>query len=127
MTLALDQVVDLDCIASTDPLVLDLPSTERYVTGRQAIAYRVVYAWAAVLHLLELEGSFSRAELAKLRSNLARLAEDEDFVSSASVTVTLGDDGALDIACTLTFDDSTTAALEVTTGEAATLNFEAAA
>ncbi len=123
MTLALDDVTDLDCVLSTDPLTLDLPETERYVTGHQAIAQRVLGGWAADANLLELEGSWDPTEIAILRSLLASIAEAEDYVRSIDVVVTLVDAGTLTIEAAIVFVDGTTYTFEVTAAEAVSVNF----
>lgn len=122
--LAMADVCDLDCVVSYSPLVLDLPKTETYARGANAIVRRVVYTWADGVNLLSLEGTWDASELVQLRSALARLAEEEDYVDRAAVTTTVSDGGDLEIGCTLTFDDGTTATFSVSTADAVTLNFE---
>jgi|HubBroStandDraft_6_1064221.scaffolds.fasta_scaffold271583_2 hypothetical protein len=123
-TLTIYQVVDLDCIVSMVPLIVDLPTTERYVTGPRAIAYRVVYAWVNEAQLLELEGSYGPGDLAVLRALLASLAEDEDFVRTATVTITQSPDGSqLAIACILDLSGVGPYPFEVTAANAVNLVF----
>lgn len=126
MTLPIDDVRDLETIASFRPLVLDVPQTETYVSGADAIVRRVVGTWADRAGLLDLEGTWGPSELLQLRSTLARLAEDEDYVDAARVTTTLDNNGALAIGCVLTFDDGTDATFSVSTADAVSLNFEGA-
>lgn len=122
MTIPLAAVCDLDVIASRSPLVLDLASTERYVYGAEAIAQRVLIAWAESARLLDLEGTSSAAERFRLRSRLAALAEDVEFVTSARVSVELtGSPSALAISAALVLEDGTEAQLEVATGDAVAL------
>lgn len=123
MTLRLNDVCDIDCVVSASPLIVDLPSTERYVTGARAIAYRVVYGWIADANLLELEGSWDPTEIAMLRSLLASIAEEEDFVLGCDVTVDLLANGELIIAAGLGLVDGRTYLLEVTAGDAVSVTF----
>lgn len=123
MTISLDEVRDIDCVASRDPLVLDLSASDRPVVGAEAIAQRVLSLWARDARLLEQEGTFSAGNLFVLRSRLAALAETVEFISRATVKVTFVEP-SLQVSATLWLDDGTTARLEVTTGEAATMDFE---
>lgn len=126
MTLPLDQVTDLDCVLSFSPLVVDLPDTERYVSGLAAIARRALYAWIADGALLDLDGgSFDDADLLALRSAYQALAEDENYILSAPVSAELHG-GALVVASELVFIDGRAYTMEVTSAEAVTVNFEAA-
>jgi hypothetical protein len=123
MALTLTDVCDVDCVVSISPLVVDLPSTERYVTGARAVAYRVLYGWIADARLLELEGSWDPTEIAMLRSLLASIAEEEDFVLGCDVTVDLLAAGDMIIAAALGLIDGRTYLLEVTVGEAVSVIF----
>jgi hypothetical protein len=106
MTLTLAQICDLDCVASASPLCFDLPTTERYVYGAQAVAQRVLVGWATDAAILELEGrSWSAGDIARYQALLASIAEDEDFVLSASVTVAVVDGGAVTVTALLILDD----------------------
>lgn len=127
MALTLDQVCDLDCVASTSPLVVDLASTERYVYGLRAIAQRVLVGWIVEGALLELDGHTldPDADLVILRAQYRRIAEEEDYVLGAGVTATLVDD-VLTIAGALRFVDGRTYLLEVTSADAVSVNFGAA-
>ena len=127
-TLALNDVCDLDCVVSTRPLVLDYPDTERYARGVQAVLRRILYAWVRA-GLLKLEGaSLSRAEIVALRSQYEALAEDEDYVLSASLTIELTDStGALDVSASVRLVDGREYEFEVTGGAAASLTFPEAA
>lgn len=119
MSLLLAAVCDPDRFLSLVPLVPDLPSTERYVRGARAILQRILGAWIDDGQLLELEGrTLDAVDIAALRTRFARLAEEEDFVRSATVRLTLEGD-LLTIAARIDLEDGKTYALEVTTGEAA--------
>lgn len=119
MTLALDQVVDLDRVVSLRPLLVDVPSTERYVRGAAAILRRVLGAWIDEGKLLELEGrTLDDFQRVALRATYTKLAEDEDFVTSALVTISQSSD-AITIRAAITLVDGRTYPLEVTTGAAA--------
>lgn len=125
MALKLADVVDLDCLISARPIVLGLPSTERYVRGARAIAQRVLATWVREVGLLDLEGkSPDDAEAVILRGALEGLAEDEDHVLGADVAIT-APDGDLSITCKLRFQDGSYT-FSVSTADAAGLNFEAA-
>ena len=121
MTLALEEIIDLDCVLSWRPLVLGLPATETYAHGGDAIARRVLVSWARKGGLYELSGrSFTQGELALVRSRFGRLAEEEDYVVAARVTLTLEDASILAVGATLTLEDGATYPLEVSTADAAT-------
>lgn len=127
MTLLLADVCDWDCLASAAPLALDVPTTERYVRGAQAIAQRVLAEWVDRVGLLELEGqSFDRGALVTLRSALEQVAEEEEYVLSADAALTLDDASKLQIACTLRFAEGSYR-FSVSTADAVSVNFEAAA
>jgi len=121
MTLALADVCDLDCVTSWSPLVLDLPATERYARGGDAILRRILYQWVRVGGLLELPGrTLDRGELALLRSQFASLAEAEDYVSSAVVSLALDETSTvMEVAAAVKLIDGRTYPLEVATADAA--------
>lgn len=120
-TLALADVRELDHVLSWRPLVFGSPEAERYVSGGNAIARHVLYSWTRNARLIELPGkSFDEGGLAELRSTLSRLAEEEDFVDSVTVDLTLDPDtGALLIAAAVIFVDGRPYPLEVDTASAA--------
>lgn len=92
MTLALAQVRDLDCVVSLSPLVLDMPSPNRYATGVDAVLRRVLYKWYrdASIPLPTLEGTrWGDTALLRYRVELEGLARDVKFVRGASVPLTL--------------------------------------
>ena len=102
-TLALAQVVDLDVVVSFRPLAIDIPAAETYVTGGNAIVRRVLLEWILDGGLLELPGrTLSGGDIAIIRSKLARLAEEEDYVQSVTMALSL---------------DPTTSTLSVVSGE----------
>ncbi len=119
-TLALAQVVDLDCLASFSPLTLDFPSVERYATGGDAIARRVLYGWVLDGGLLELPGrTLSGGDLVIIRSKLAAIAEAEDYVQSATIALSLDpSSGALSFVAGELLIDGQVYPLEVATGDA---------
>lgn len=124
MTLLLDAVCDLDCVVSASPLVLDLPKIETYARGKHAIARRVVYAWCSDAGLLELEGaSWDEPARVAYRSQLAALAEEEDYVAGADVDVEIDDSGETRITCALLFVDGSTYPLEMTAADAVSVVF----
>ncbi len=127
-TLALSEVCDPDCIASTNPLELDRPSTERYVRGADAILRRILYAWIRG-GLLTLEGSsLSRADIVLLRGHFEALAEAEDYVLGVDLVLDLDDaSGVLTISAAVQFVTGRTYEFEVTAGAAASLTFPEAA
>lgn len=131
MTLALDQVRDLDCVLTTSPLALGLSS--RTVTGAAAVLRRILYRWctprgalswalgvgvAQPVHALRGVVLSDRDRLG-LSQALRREAVDEDYVSSCSVTATQSATGALSIRASVTLVDGITYPLEVTVSEAA--------
>lgn len=119
MTLRLVDVCDIDRVVSFVPLVVDVPSTERYARGAAAVLRRVLGAWIDEGRLLDLEGwTPDDRQLAQLRSLYARLAEGEDFVDAATVSITFVD-GRLRIVGRVTFVDGRTYPLEVAAGDAA--------
>lgn len=119
MTLSLAQVCDPDRVVSFNPLVVDFPSTERYVRGAAAILRRVLGAWIDEGRLLELEGAtIDDFQRVALRATYTRLAEAEDFVRSAVVSIALAAD-EITIRSKLVLEDGKTYSLEVTTGDAA--------
>lgn len=119
-TLALADVCDIDCVVSWSPLVLDMPATDRYARGGDAILRRILYQWVRVGGLLELPGrTLDRGELALLRSKFAGLAEAEDYVSSAVVVLTLDETTTvMAIAGAIKLVDGRTYPLEVSTADA---------
>ena len=124
MSLPLAQVCDLDCVTTAKPLVLDLAPTERYVTGQRAVTQRIVVGWVTDADLLDLEGrSWAPIDLAIYQTLLAGIAEDEDYVRSADVTVSVVDGGTLTISCSIVFIDGSTYLLEVTAADAVSVMF----
>lgn len=120
-TLALADVVDLDCVQGFAPLVLDFPAVERYATGGNAIVRRVLYAWVIDGGLLELPGAtLSSGGLAILRSRLSRLAEEEDYVKSIALSLSIDPTTNVlaIVAADLALVDGRTYALEVATSGA---------
>ena len=120
MTLALADVCDLDCVASWSPLVFDLPATERYARGGDAIVRRVLYSLALNGGLLELPGrTLEPADLSVLRSQWSALAEAEDFVQSVSFDLRLdAATSTLSVAAAEVLIDGRPYALEVATSGA---------
>lgn len=126
-TLSLDQVADMDCVASLTPLAFDHPSPYREATGAQAILRRVLYAWCRDVTppLLDLDGwRPSGGDLRNLRSDLesaARLAGDGDFIAGASVDLTFDDvTGHLAVYGRIQLVDGIAYLLEVSAGDAPT-------
>jgi hypothetical protein len=119
-TLTLAQVVDLDCIASFAPLVLDVPATERYAMGGDAIVRRVLYAWVLDGGLLELPGrTLSAGDLVIIRSKLAALAENEDYVKAVTMDLELDPStSTLSVVAGEILIDGQVYPLEVATGDA---------
>lgn len=119
-TLALADVVDLDCVESFSPLVLDLPATERYATGGNAIVRRVLYGWVRDGGLLELLGrTLSGGDVSIIRSKLAAIAESEDYVEAVSVALTLDPNtSTLSVVSAQVIVDGQVYPLEVATGDA---------
>lgn len=121
----LANVVDMDCIRSTNPLAFGL--TSAFATGPAAILRRILWRWCQLLGfvtyapdlglptpLLDIDGAtFSRADLAGLRGQLAKQARAEDFVTDASISVSLSDAGALRIVAVISMTDGGNYPLEV--------------
>jgi hypothetical protein len=121
---SLAEVRDVDCIASSSPLVFDLSAKE--VTGAAAVLRRILYRWCsrrgAIRHaagigletpLTDLDAAtLSDDDLAGLRTALEREAKDEDFVVDAAVTLALLA-GRLFVASKITLTDGQTYPLEV--------------
>jgi hypothetical protein len=116
--ISLAETVDLDCVASLDPLVLDLPAPNRYARGPAAILRRVLYAW--VPELAPLEGSrYDARALMRLRSRLEGLARRVAFVTGCSAPLRTDDTQTrLTISARVTLADGRTYPLEVLTSEA---------
>lgn len=126
MTLSLDQVRDIDCVASLAPLRFDLPSPHREAVGASAILRRVLGRWCTragsvrtdptigiTTPLTELEGArFEDRDLLRLQIELAAQARAEDFVLSARVTVSVVG-GSLRVVGRITLVDGRTYALEL--------------
>lgn len=121
----LSSVVDMNCIVSTNPLAFGL--TSAFVQGPRAILQRILWRWCQLVGfaqyapdlgvpvpLLDIDGAtFSRADLAGLRSTLTKQARAEDFVTDASVSVSLTDAGALTVRAVITLTDEGAYPLEV--------------
>lgn len=122
MTLALAAVCDLDCVASWSPLVLDLPSPNRYARGPAAILRRVLYSWErdASVPLSRLEGvRYDRNWLLRYRVELEGLARAVPFVAGSSCPLLLSPDGArLTIRARIPLVDGRVYPLEVATLDA---------
>lgn len=121
----LENVVDMDCIVSTNPLTFDL--TSAFVQGPRAILHRIVARWNQLLGfvsyapdmgiptpLIDIDGAtFSRADLAGLRAQLTKQAKEEDFVTQAAVVTTLSEQGLLTVNAVITMTDGGNYPLEV--------------
>ncbi len=121
----LEDVLDMDSIVSTNPLTFDL--TAAFVGGARAILQRIVWRWNQLLGfvtyapdlgiptpLIDIDGAtFSRQDLAGLRAQLTKQAKAEDFVTQASVTVTLDAAGLLTVRAIITMTDAGNYPLEV--------------
>ncbi len=121
----LADVLDMDCVVSENPLVFGL--TSAFVRGPRAILQRILWRWCQLVGfaqyapdlgvpvpLLDIDGAtFSRADLAGLRATLTKQARDEDFVTDASVAVSLSDAGALTVRAAITMTDAGVYPLEV--------------
>lgn len=122
----LADVLDMNCIVSTNPLTFDL--TAAFVSGARAILQRIVWRWCQLLGfvtyapelgiptpLLDIDGAtFSRQDLAGLRAQLTKQAKAEDFVTQAAVLVAVDDAGLLTITAVITLTDGGNYPLEVT-------------
>lgn len=125
MTLSLDQVRDMDCVASMSPLTFDQPSPYREAVGPQATLRRILYAWCRDIStpLLDLDGwRPSARDLRTLKQELessARLAGDGDYIAGASVEVTYDDTtGRIQPYGRIQMVDGLTYALEVSANDA---------
>ena len=125
MTLSLDQVRDMDCVASMSPLAFDQPGPYREAAGAQAILRRILYPWCRDIStpLLDIEGwRPSGRDLRQFKAELesaARLAGGGDYIAGASVDVTYDDQtGHLAIFARVQLVDGNTYALEVAAGDA---------
>ena len=121
----LANVVDMDCVRSTNPLAFGL--TSAFVTGARAILQRILARWCQLLGfvphapdlglttpLLDIAGAtFSRADLAGLRGQLTKQARAEDFVTDAAVALSLTDAGLLSVVAIITLMDGGNYPLEV--------------
>jgi hypothetical protein len=121
MTLPLADICDLDCVISWRPLVLGTPATERYARGGNAIVRQVLGVWAREAGLLDLAGrSFDEGDLAALRSRLARLAEEVDYVDAVTLDLTTDEaTSTLTIVAAELLIDGRVYPLEVPTADAA--------
>lgn len=121
----LQDVLDMDCIVSTNPLTFDL--TAAFVGGARAILQRIVWRWCQLLGfvtyapelgiptpLLDIDGAtFSRQDLAGLRAQLTKQAKAEDFVTQAVVLVSVDAAGLLTVNAVITLTDAGNYSLEV--------------
>lgn len=135
MTLALDQVRDVDCVLSFQPLRLGLSA--RTVDSAAAVLRRILYRWCTPRGFLPwdlgvglatpvqgLVGAvLSPVDVLGLRQALRREAMAENFVYDADVSVTLATGGGLTIRAAVTLVDGIAYPLEVDiTGAAAALS-----
>ncbi len=125
-------VLDMEHIASFNPLVFDLTST--FVAGVQAVMRRVLYRWCTLqgsvpddpeygvpIPLLDAAGvTLSPADLRGFRATLEKQARAEDFVTGAQVSATLTEAGLLTVRGAITLTDGLTYSLEV--GPAGAIN-----
>ena len=119
MTLIAD-VRERDCLVSLNPLRFGRTRAV-FVQGRRAILQRVLYRWCTylgsrrhdptlgtLLPLQDLGGyTFSPQDLAGLRQQLERQARAENFVSAASVPLTLSGAGVLLVTGSIDLTDDT--------------------
>lgn len=121
-TLALAQVCDIDCVISFAPLILDLPSPNKYARGIDAILRRILYSWCrdVTIPLPALEGyRWEGNAMARYRSELEGAARAVDYVNAASVPMTFdAPTGRLSIFGRIALVDGATYSLEVATGDA---------
>jgi hypothetical protein len=121
VTLALAQVVDLDCITRFSPLVLDLPVPDKYARGAQAILRRIISYWCdprrMTTSILDTKGArIDGAFLVRFRGDLER-ARNLDYV--AGISAPLAFDGTrLTIQSRVQLVDGLVYPLEVATRDA---------
>jgi hypothetical protein len=125
MSIRLAQVCDIDCVISFAPLILDVPSPNKYARGIDAILRRVLYRWCrdVSIPLPGLEGTrWEGNALARYRSELEgehNGARGVEFVAAASVPMTFDPvTGRLSIFGRIALVDGVTYPLEVSTGDA---------
>jgi len=121
----LQDVVDIDNVASFNPLVFDYGTT--LVRGADAILRRVLYLWNTLLGtlrhapglgmttpLLDIEGAtFSPQDLSGLRATMIAQAKEVAFVDDGKVSVVLLAGGSLMISSSITLTDNKAYALEL--------------
>lgn len=126
----LQDVVDLNNVASFNPLTFDYGTT--FLRGADAILRRVLYLWCTPLGRLrhapglgvsvpipDLPGwTFSPFELQGLRQNYEAQAKEVAFVDEARVLIAYTQPGAARIASAITLTDNKAYALELSITEA---------
>jgi len=126
----LQDVVDLNNVASFAPLVFDYGAT--LIGGADAILRRVLYLWCTPLLVLrhapglgvsvpvpDLPGfTFSPLELQGLRQSLEAQAKEVAFVDACRVTLTFLPTGTLMLSALITLTDNKAYALELSITEA---------
>jgi hypothetical protein len=123
--LSLAGVTEMDCVVSWNPLILDMPSPHREVSGAAAILRRGLYSFCRDISptILDLEGYRPDARaLRDLKSQLERAgrrAGDGDFIAGVTAEI-LFDDVLGTIAITTLFQliDGIVYPLEVSAGDA---------
>lgn len=119
MTLRLDEVRDLDCVASFAPLTFD--SSPKEVTGAAAILRRILYGICGLyIDLRDLIGAtIDDTDRIGLEAAVERVASAEDFVLSATCLIRLNrNTGAVTMKLAVGLVDGKTYPLEVTVSEA---------
>lgn len=125
MTLTIYQIVDMDCIVSLSPLILDQPSPTKYAYGVGAILRRVLYGWCRdiasggiTIPLPALEGTrWTSNGLMRYRNELEGNARGRNYVAGASVPLQW-DGVRLSIYGQIALVDGNSYALEVSTVDA---------
>lgn len=121
-TLALAQVRDMDCVVSFVPLILDMPSPHREVSGPAAIIRRWVYALCRDIStpLLDLDGwRCDAASLTTLQSECEGVGRILDYVQGCSVDLSYDDvAGSLTVSGILQLVDGLVYVFEVVTAAA---------
>lgn len=126
----LQDVCDLDNVASFNPLAFDLGS--RVVRGADAIIRRVLYLWCTPLlvlrhapglgvsvPILDLPGmTFAPLELQGLRQSYEAQAKGVAFVDDCSVTLTFIRSGSLLFSSSIELTDNKAYSLELSITEA---------